>query len=156
VHSSFILSLAPALRSNLNLSYPTTNVLYCRNLDNSMDFDSDFLEQGVPHVQPMDRSLEDSFSLGEIMEQNSTGSFVLSGAAEDLPVPPVPPATGLFDGIVNKVKNMVQKQDDLDVSQQHSTGSLGESGLNNSTMSAAHQSSHHLAGAYFVQPSAKR
>jgi len=129
---------------------------FYRNLDTSIDFDSDLLQQGVPRVEPMDRSLEDSFSLGEIMEQNSANSFVLSGAAEDVLVVPLVPTTGLFGGIVNKVKNMVQKQDDLDVSQQHSTGSLGESGLNNSTMSGAHQSSQHLAGAYFMQPSAKR
>lgn len=123
------------------------------DLDISMQFDSEALQ--VPQLEQMDRSMEDSLSLGDIMEQNSAGSFGLSGVAEDSV--PVEPDT-LLGGMFNRVKNMIRKQDDNgannhpDVSQQTGPGNLGESGISNT----AQQSSQHLAGGYILPQSTSK
>ena len=110
-----------------------------------MQLDSAF--QQDLQIKSMEQTQQDSFTLGEIMEQNSANTAVLSGGPDnllDLPQPPEP--EGFFGGMFSRVKGMVQKQDDqdntndLDVSNQQSTGSLGESGQ----MSASQQSSQNM------------
>lgn len=119
----------------------------------------------TPHIQPLDDpTMEDSMSIGDLMNQNSTGSssLIASGAAEE-PLP-APVAEGFVEGLFNRVKNMVQNLNDdpttnIDISQR-SMGSLGESGTNSSTLqmsATSHQSSSQLAGGFFMpQDSAKK
>lgn len=120
------------------------------DMEKSMEFNTEDFEL-PPLVQSMDRSsTDDSFTLGEILEQNSANNTILSGSAEDFDLLVQPAAAepeGFFGGLFGRVKNMVENQDDnLDVSQQHSTGSLGESGHMSGQMS-----SQQLGGAFYVQ-----
>jgi len=122
-------------------------------LNQSMNFD----DLVTPQIQPMDDpSMENSMSIGDLMNQNSMGSssLVASGAAEE-PLP-APVAEGFFGGLFDRVKSMVQKQnDDLNTNIDISQRSMGESGLNNSStlqMSAGQQSSSQVVGGGFFMP----
>ena len=100
-------------------------------------------------------SMEGSMSIGEL--QDLSGSLVASGTGE-CPVPEIPAPEGFVQSLFSRVKTLVQKQDDqdnannLDVSDA-SHGSLGDSGqnvMNRMQMSAAQQSSSHVAGGFFM------
>jgi len=133
----------------MNAHFPLFPFYHRSDMEKSMEFNTEDFEL-PPLVQSMDRSSTDnSFTLGEILEQNSANNTILSGSAEDfdLLVQPAAEPGGFFGGLFGRVKKVVQNQDDsLDVSQQHSTGSLGESGHMSGQMS-----SQQLGGAFYVQ-----
>lgn len=131
-------------------------------MDSSLeDFDGDALQASASSVKPstMDRSMEDSISIGDIMNHNSSDILIPSGSADDvLLMPPAPPPVpeGLLGGLFHRVKNMVKTPKDDDnpgknaPEQQRSMNSLGESGQSSRSRSTA-------AGGYFMpQASAKR
>jgi len=120
-----------------------------------MDRSMNSIELDDMRVQAMgEQSMEGSFTLGEIMEQKSSSSIIPTGAPEEI-TPSI--QESLFSGLIGKVKSKLGKEDDqdnfinndMDVSQQNSLGSMGESGQ--LSMSTAQQSSQNLAGAFFLQ-----
>lgn len=119
-----------------------------------MQFETEIFEETSPLP---DGSLEDSLSLGEIMEQDSTNIGISSGAAEEVVPPPEP--EGFLGGLFSRGKKVVQQDDqdivdNIDVSQQPSLTSMGESGQMSTSLT--NESSRNLAGAYISQSKSTR
>ena len=128
---------------------------YLALLLSDMDRSMNSIELDDSPVQALgEQSMEGSFTLGEIMEQKSSSSMIPTGAPEEI-TPSI--QESFFGGLIGKVKSKLRKGDDqdnlinndMDVSQQNSLGSMGESGQ--MSMSTTQQSSQNLAGAFFLQ-----